>query len=89
MAFIRLADLIINVDCIAAVKFTTYNAFDKGKDVPLVNICLRLPEGALDSETVEDANQLQGIEKLEFEGELALEVWNYFTQSKAVTILFE
>lgn len=98
MAFIRLADLIINLDCIAAVKFSTYGDRSKGKDIPIVNICLKIPEGSLDDEvdccsekcefdgSMEKANS---VEKLEFESDLAITIWDYFTQSSDVTVLFE
>lgn len=98
MAFIRLADLIINLDCVAAVKFSTYSGCCDGKDIPIVNICLKLPEGSLDSEIdycsekspfecrIEKGNS---VEKLEFESDLAMTIWNYFIQSSDVTVLFE
>jgi hypothetical protein len=98
VAFIRLADLIINIDCIAAVRFSTYSGCCEGKDIPIVNICLTIPEGSLDDETEgcpercksEDCSQgCKSVEKLEFESDLALTVWNYFNQSDDVTVLFE
>ena len=92
MAFIRLADLIINLDCIAAVRFSTYNGFGDGKDIPIVNICLTIPEGSLDSEAegcLNNCENCHGVEKLEFESDLALAIWDYFTQSTDVTVLFE
>ncbi len=92
MAFIRLADLIINLDCIAAVRFSTYNGFGGEKDIPIVNICLKIPEGALDGESecgLEKCEQCNCVEKLEFESDLALAIWDYFTKSSDVTVLFE
>jgi hypothetical protein len=89
LTFIRLADLIVNLNCIATVKFSTYTAFDGNRDIPTVNICLRLPEGSLDDGAIDADSRFRGVEKLEFEGELALEIWNYFIHSKAVTVLFE
>ncbi len=89
MAFIRLADLIINIDCIAAVKFSTYSGFREGKDIPTVNICLIVPEGSLDGETECCIEKCKAVEKLEFESDLAIAIWNYFIQSKDVTVLFE
>lgn len=89
MAFIRLADLIINIDCIAAVKFSTYNSFCDGKDIPIVNISLMIPEGSLDGETEGCPEKCNAVEKLEFESDLAMTIWNYFIQSSDVTVLFE
>lgn len=89
MAFIRLADLIINVDCIATVRLSTHSGFYEGKDIPTVNICLRVPEGALDGETEGCFEKCKAVEKLEFENELAMAIWNYFEQSGDVTVLFE
>ncbi len=92
MAFIRLADLIINLDCIAAVRFSTYNNLGDGKDIPIVNICLTIPEGSLDGESeccFQDCENCNSVEKLEFESDLALAIWEYFTQSSEVTVLFE
>lgn len=99
MTFIRLADLIINVDCIAAVRLSTYSGCCEGKDIPIVSICLTIPEGSLDGET-EDYQEkckctegclepCQSVEKLEFESDLALTIWNYFVESTDVTVLFE
>ncbi len=98
MAFIRLADLIINLDCVAAVRFSTYRGCCEGKEIPIVNICLKIPEGSLDDETDVDEEKCQSsdcqvkcnsVEKLEFESDLALTIWNYFVQSTDVTVLFE
>jgi hypothetical protein len=89
LAFIRLADIIINLDCIATVKFSTYSGFNEGKDIPIVNICLKIPEGSIDGTTECCAQQCNSLEKLEFENELALEIWNYFLESKDVTVIFE
>ena len=90
MAFIRLADLIINVNCIAAVRLSTYNGFDDGKEIPIVNICLMIPEGSLDCAGEECCEKCQCcVEKLEYENELAIAIWNYFSQSSEVTVLFE
>ncbi|HAG85608.1 MAG TPA: hypothetical protein DD379_23985 [Cyanobacteria bacterium UBA11162] len=91
MAFIRLADLIVNINCIAAVRYSTYNGFGDGKEIPIVNICLMIPEGSLDGETEPccDCEKCPGVEKLEYESELAIAIWNYFTQSSEVTVLFE
>ncbi len=93
MTFIRLADVIININCIAAVKFSTYNRCGDGKEIPVVNICLTIPEGSLDGETQvccqECCQECQGVEKLEYESDLAIAIWNYFSQCRDVTILFE
>ena len=89
MAFIRLADLIINIDCIAAVRFSTYSGCCEGKDIPIVNICLTIPEGSLDDETEGCPERCKSVEKLEFESDLALTIWNYFNQSGDVTVLFD
>jgi hypothetical protein len=98
VAFIRLADLIINIDSIAAVRFSTYRGCCEGKEIPIVNICLKIPEGSLDGETevATEKCQFEGclercnsVEKLEFESDLALTIWNYFVQSGDVTVLFE
>lgn len=90
VAFIRLADLVINLDCIAAVRYSTYSGFGDDKDIPIVNICLTIPEGSLDS-TVDCCcpEKCNGVEKLEFESDLAVAIWNYFNQSQEVTVLFE
>ena len=89
MAFIRLADLIINIDCIAAVRFSTHSGFSEGKEIPTVDICLTIPEGSLDGETECCFEKCNAVEKLEFESELAMAIWNYFIQSGEVTVLFE
>lgn len=89
MAFIRLADLIINVDCIATVRFSSHSGFCEGKDIPTVDICLTIPEGSLDGESECCLEKCNAVEKLEFENDLALAVWNYFLQSQEVTVLFE
>ncbi|MEQ8755719.1 MAG: hypothetical protein RID09_19685 [Coleofasciculus sp. G1-WW12-02] len=97
LAFIRLADLIINMDYVAAVTFSTYNGLGEGNEIPVVNICLAIPEGSLDGQTADgqtsscarDCQNCQGIEKLEYENDLAIAIWNYFTQSSEVTVLFE
>jgi len=89
VAFIRLADLIINVDYIATVKFSTYSSFGEGKDIPVVNICLVIPEGSLDGEAEGCLEKCKTVEKLEFESDLAIAIWNYFVQSSEVTVLFE
>lgn len=92
MAFIRLADLVINVDYIATVRFSTYSGCCEGKDIPIVNICLMIPEGSLDGENTETEGSLEkckSVERLEFESDLAIAIWNYFVQSNDVTVLFE
>ena len=89
MAFIRLADLIINVDCIATVRFSSHSGFCEGKDIPTVDICLTIPEGSLDGESECCLEKSNAVEKLEFENDLAIAVWNYFLQSQEVTVLFE
>lgn len=89
MAFIRLADIIINLDCIATVKLSTYSGVNEGKDIPIVNICLKIPEGSLDDTTECGVENCNSLEKLEFENELALAIWNYFLESKDVTVIFE
>lgn len=50
MAFIQVADLIININCIATIKFSAYTADDRKEDIPMVNICLILPEGSVDGQ---------------------------------------
>ncbi len=90
MAFIRLADLIINVDCIATVRLSTHSGFCEGKDIPTVDICLTIPEGSLDGDTDGCClEKCKTVEKLEFESDLAIAIWNYFKQSSDVTVLFE
>lgn len=89
MAFIRLADIIINLDCVAAVKFSTYNGLGEGKEIPIVNICLTIPEGSLDGETNCCLEKCNGLEILEFESDLAIAIWDYFSKSSDVTVLFE
>lgn len=89
MAFIRLADLIINVDCIATVRLSTHNGFYEGKDIPTVNISLTIPEGSLDGKTECCLEKCKAVEKLEFENDLAIAIWDYFVQSQDVTVLFE
>ncbi len=89
MTFIQVADLIINLNCIATVKFSTYTADNQKEDIPTVNICLMLPEGSIDGQTELKPRALESVEKLEFEGELAMVIWNYFTQSGKVEVLFE
>jgi hypothetical protein len=92
VAFIRLADLIINVDYIATVRFSTYSGCCGGKDIPLVNIRLMIPEGSLDGEDSETEGCLEkcrSVERLELENDLAIAIWNYFVQSNDVTVPFE
>jgi len=48
-----------------------------------------LPEGSIDGQTELKPRALESVEKLEFEGELAMVIWNYFTQSGKVEVLFE
>jgi hypothetical protein len=79
VAFIQLADLIVNVNCIATVKLNTYAADDNNEDIPTVNICIMLPEGSIDGQTELKPGAQKSVGKLEFEGELAMTVWNYFT----------
>lgn len=89
MSFIRLADLIINLDCIATVKFSTECTLPNGQDIPTVNICLAMPDGSLDGKTEDEPGACGSLECLEFESDLAMSIWNYFLQSKDVTVLFE
>lgn len=89
MAFIRLANLIINTDCVATVKLNTYRATNREEEIPIVNICLMLPEYSVDGGNETNIERFNSIENLEFEGELALVVWNYFVTSKMVHVLFE
>lgn len=86
---IRLSDLIVNINCIATVKFSTYAASDKETSIPIVNICLMLPEGSIDGQTAPKDGVYENVEKLEFEGDLALQIWDYFIQSGKVEVLFE
>ena len=92
MAFIRLADLIINVDYIATVIFSTYSGRCGDKDILLVNIRLMIPEGSLngeDSETEGCLEKCRSVERLDLENDLAIAIWNYFVQSNDVTVPFE
>lgn len=89
MAFIQLADLIINTDCIATVRFSAYAAADQKEDIPIVNLCLMLPEGSVDGQLEAKTGSIQSVEKLEFEGDLALTIWNYFLESGMVKVLFD
>lgn len=89
MAFIQLADLIINIDCIATVRFSTYSGLCEGQDIPVVNICLMIPEGSLDGESEGCLEKCKAVEKLEFESDLAMAIWNYFTQLSDVTVIFK
>jgi hypothetical protein len=50
---------------------------------------LIVPEGSLDGETECCIEKCKAVEKLEFESDLAIAIWNYFIQSKDVTVLFE
>lgn len=86
---IRFSDLIVNTNCIATVKFSTYAANDEEAGIPLVNICLMLPEGSIDGQTEPKAGVYGNVEKLEFEGDLALTIWEYFSNSDKVDVLFE
>ena len=88
MAFIRLGDIVINLNCVVTVKFSTYNIFGEHSEIPTVNICLAMPEGALDGETADDTEKDQ-FSQLEVEGDLATAVWDYFLKSSDVTVLFE
>jgi hypothetical protein len=88
VAFIRLADLIINVDCIATVRLSTHSGCCEGMDIPVVDICLTIPEGSLDGDT-SCCEKCKTVETLEFESDLALAIWDYFSKSSDVTVLFE
>ena len=88
VAFIRLADLIINVDCIATVRFSTHSGCRDGQDIPVVDICLTIPEGSLDGDT-SCCEKCQTVETLEFESDLALAIWDYFNKSNEVTVIFD
>lgn len=89
MPFIRLADLVINVDYVAAVQLSSYGGSCNGDDIPVVNICLAIPEGALDNEAQCCSGGCTAVETLEFESDLAMAIWDYFLHSKDVTVLFE
>ena len=89
MAFIQLADLIVNTDCIATIKIRSYSTAARVEDVPTVNICLMLPEGSIDGEEMLKSGRFEAVEQLEFEGDFALAIWNYFVKSSLVEILFE
>lgn len=89
MAFIQLADLIINTECIATAKLSNYTPSGGVEAVPTVNLCLMLPEGSIDGDTRPNIDRGVGIERLEFEGALALEIWNYFVRSNMAVVLFD
>jgi hypothetical protein len=48
-----------------------------------------LPDGSVDGEIESKSTRLESIENLEFEGDLALAIWNCFLKSDSVTVLFE
>lgn len=90
MPFIRLADLVINVDYVAAVQLSSYGGSCNGEDIPVVNICLAVPEGSLDNDEAQCCSGgCSTVETLEFESDLAMAIWDYFLHSKDVTVLFE
>lgn len=84
MTFIQLADLIIHLDCIQEVKFSTYSTGTR--EIPLVTLTVALPNGALDGQGCRADDQhretMQRLEQLELEGDLAIDVLNYFGLSK-------
>jgi hypothetical protein len=84
VTFIRLADLIINTDCIATARLSSYPLPDSEQDVPVVNICLMVPECSIEGHPYPKAEHFYSVETLEFEGELALELWNHLTSLKVV-----
>jgi hypothetical protein len=63
--------LIINLDSIAAVKFSTIGGWLEVKDIPIVNICLKIPEGSLDMKlnTAQKNFSLNADRKREFRRE--------------------
>lgn len=88
MTFIRLADLIINTDCIATARLSSYLLPDSEQAVPVVNICLMVPEcSIIEGHADPEAEHFYSVETLEFEGELALELWNHLTALETVKFL--
>ena len=77
----------ININCIATFKFSTYWASVEGKDIPVVDIHLLIPAGELNGETEGGAERWQPLEPVEFEGDLAMAIWNYLTKSSDVSVL--
>ena len=82
--FIRLTDLIINTDCIATARLSRYPLPDSEQDVPVVNICLMVPECSIEGKSDPEAEHFYNVEILEFEGDLALELWNHLTTLETV-----
>jgi len=87
--FIRLADLIINLDFIATAKCTTDYSLLNGQDIPTINTCLAMLNGSLNGKTEAEPESCGSLECLEFKSDIAMAIWNYFLQSKDVTVLFE
>ena len=77
----------ININCIATFKFSTYWAAVEGKDIPVVDIHLLIPAGESNGETEGGAERWQPLEPVEFEGDLAMAIWNYLTKSSDVSVL--
>jgi len=87
VTFIRLADLIINTNCIATARLSNYSLPDSEQAVPVVNICLMLPECSIEGNSDPDVEHFYNVEMLEFEGDLALELWNHLTTLETVKLL--
>jgi hypothetical protein len=87
LTFIRLGDLIINTECIATARLSNYSLSDSEQAVPVVNICLMLPECSIEGNLDPEAEHFYSVETLEFEGELALELWNHLTTLETVKLL--
>jgi len=87
VTFIRLADLIINTNCIATARLSSYSLPDSEQAVPVVNICLMLPECSIEGNSDPDVEHFYNVEMLEFEGDLALELWNHLTTLETVKLL--
>lgn len=87
MTFIQLPDLIINANCIATAKLSSYPVPAMKQDIPIVSICLMLPEYSMDGEGALEPRHFYSVEKLEFEGELALEIWEQLVALGTVKVL--
>ncbi len=63
--------------CLATVRFSTYRAVATGKDIPVVHVGLMMPPSESHAGANGGVEKGQVVEQLEFEGELALDIWNY------------
>lgn len=68
MVSIQVVALIIHLDCIATVKFSTYTADNEMADIHCRDICHTLSEGSIDGQSAPNAGTSESVEKLEFEG---------------------